>query len=81
MKPSVGRIVHYRSRGGILERCMAAVITDIHEVEVEDESDFRTFVSLTVFTPDSINLVGLVPEGDPESDEGNRWHWPERVEE
>lgn len=82
MKPSVGRIVHYVSRGsadGIFQpECRAAIITDI--------SEDNGRVALCVLNPQ-----GIFFDWDLKYDDENvatrstykpgTWHWPERVEE
>ena len=74
MTPSVGRIVHYVSRGsadGIFTpECRAAIITDI--------SEDNGRVALMVLNPQ-----GIFWDWDMHYDESNKpgtWHWPEHVE-
>lgn len=71
MTPSVGRIVHYVSRGsadGVYPAaCRAAIVT-----EVADENQ----VSLVVFN------IGLYVHEDTAHNEDKvpgTWHWPEQV--
>lgn len=71
MEPSVGRIVHYVSRGssdGVHPAaCRAALIN-----EVTPEG-----VNLTVFIPNGTYNHFAVPQGN--ADDRATWHWPERV--
>lgn len=83
-KPSVGRIVHYVSRGsadGVFEsQCRAAIITEVAD-------DGRT-VGLCAINPSGLFFHPLADGGCP-SDPGDvdeeigympgSWHWPERV--
>lgn len=88
MTPSVGRIVHYVSRGsadGIFEpECRAAIITEV--------SPDTSRVSLCILNPQGIFFDHGLKHDDP-SDEIRKlydpqtipytpgtWHWPERVE-
>lgn len=77
-KPSVGRIVHYKSYGtpnGEYEpECRAAVIT---AVGTEGE-DGRALVSLAVLNPEGMFFNRHVNQ-DEQSKNGGTWHWPERV--
>jgi hypothetical protein len=81
--PSIGRIVHYRSRGsadGVFPpTCRAATVTEVGE-------DGR--VGLCVLNPDGIFFHSLTRDGgvawtvtpEPGQDvQGGTWHWPERV--
>lgn len=72
MKPTVGRIVHYRSYGTpggeYTPECQAAAITRV-------ASDGR--VGLCVMSP-----TGMFFDQDvtfSETLEGGTWHWPERL--
>lgn len=77
--PSVGRAVHYMSRGSadgvFLPACRAAEITEI---------DRDGNVGLFVKNPDGLFLHSLghpsgpVPHNE-ETKAGGTWHWPERV--
>lgn len=71
--PTVGRAVHYVSRGSADGRykseCRAATITAVGE----------GFVSLCVMNPMGLFFDEVVPEG--KADEGGTWHWPERATE
>lgn len=81
MIPSVGRIVHYKSRGsadGVYEpACRAAVITDI--CEDPDHSDPGTqCVALTVLNPEGLFIHPHIQQNDW-TYVGGTWHWPEQV--
>lgn len=76
--PSVGRIVHYVSRGsadGVFGvTCRAAVVTDVDG----DSCD------LAVLNPDGALFARGIPYADagpvgPQSGNGGTWHWPERA--
>lgn len=76
MKPSIGRIVHYRSYGTpggeFASTCRAAIVT-----QVNDEHGISVGLC-------AINPTGLFFHEDCVEDQGNTdggtWHWPERVE-
>ena len=74
MKPSVGRIVHYVSRGNPSGECRAAIIT---------EADGSDTVGLIVFNP-TVGVSGQrfdrAVANDEEWRAAGTWHWPERVE-
>lgn len=78
MKPSVGRIVHYRSYGTpggeYTSECRAAVVT-----EVSEKSGGSWKLSLAVLNPEGMFFNRACPhdEGDKV---GGTWHWPEREE-
>ncbi|MGH4009406.1 MAG: hypothetical protein ACRDTH_14855 [Pseudonocardiaceae bacterium] len=80
-KPSIGRIVHYRSYGtpgGEFEpECRAAIITEVDNYQ-ESTSSFIGHVSLCVLNPAGMffNRAVLQDETDKH---GGTWHWPERV--
>lgn len=67
MKPSIGRVVHYRSRGsadGVFgAKCRAAVITEV---------DTDGFVSLAVLNPTGLFFDPMVAHR-PDSRPGS-WH-------
>lgn len=73
--PSVGRIVHYRSRGSADGRfkpeCRAAIVTNV--------SATPDVVDLAVLNPTGLFFDRYVPLGEDEQ-VGGTWHWPERVE-
>jgi len=77
VKPSVGRIVHYRSYGTpggeYASECRAAVMSGISSVQSE-------IVHLAVLNPEGMFFNQLV-EHDEDGKAGGTWHWPERVEE
>ncbi len=64
--PTVGRIVHYLSRGSAdgayAPACRAAVVTD-----VDDDG-----AALAVLNPTGAFFSPAVPEGTA----GGTWHWP-----
>ncbi|GAA3173140.1 hypothetical protein [Nonomuraea salmonea] len=73
MKPSIARMVHYRSRGSAdgqhPPECVPAIVTGL--LDGDDEP-----VSLAV-----INKAGLFFNPDCRHDEGQApgtWHWPEQ---
>lgn len=74
MKPTVGRIVHYRSYGTpggeYAPVCRAAVVTEVTTEEV---------VALAVLNPEGMFFNQRVPFCHLTS-EGGTWHWPEREE-
>lgn len=92
MKPSVGRIVHYRSHGTpggeYKAECRAAIVTEVGDPDGAD-ADFNR-VGLAVLNPTGIFLHSLVAGGckydpgtendhNPVAYSGGTWHWPERV--
>jgi hypothetical protein len=83
--PSVGRIVHYVSRGSADGRfpsvCRAAVVT-----EVGTEGTSYGVTSLCVLNPTGIFFDESVPQDESNVMvdgvrhwQGGTWHWPERV--
>lgn len=73
MKPTVGRIVHYVSRGsadGVFPSiCRAAVVAAIYEgTQAAD---------LCVLNPMGIFFALTVPQ-DEDNHIAGSWHWPER---
>ena len=78
-KPTVGRIVHYRSYGTpggeYTPQCRAAVITEVH---ADSEQ-----VGLAVLNPTGTFFHPLAAGGcahDEGQVYGGTWHWPEREE-
>ena len=68
MKPSLGRIVLYRSPAAQGSRVSPAIVTDVNTESV----------NLTVFSAfDCPTLRAFVPEGRPEG-QGECWYWPPR---
>ena len=80
--PSVGRVVHYVSRGSadgaFLATCRAAIVTDVAE-------DADHFLSLAVLHPDGLLFARGIryddqgPIDEDGTPRGGTWHWPERV--
>lgn len=58
LKPSVGRIVHYVSRGSAdgvyVSECRAAIITAIDEYQNSDDNSFVGHVNLCVLNPEGM---------------------------
>lgn len=83
MKPTIGRIVHYRSYGtpgGEYEsQCRAAIVTEVDEYQPSPDGGFIGHVNLAVLNPDGMffNKGVLQDEG---AHRGGTWHWPEREE-
>lgn len=78
MKPSVGRIVHYRSYGTpggeYASECRAAIVTAVHP---------GTGVSLAVLGPEGLFFNQNCPQYEPDGagpPPGGSWHWPERTD-
>ena len=75
MKPSIGRIIHYRSYGSpggeFTSECRAAIVTAICPMD-ED-------CSLFVANPTGVFLNQECAH-DEETKAGGTWHWPERVD-
>lgn len=73
-QPTVGRIVHYVSRGsadGVFPAtCRAAVIA-----AVDDDG----CISLCVLNPSGIFFDGDIQQDESDHAHGGTWHWPERV--
>jgi hypothetical protein len=59
----VGRIVHFKT----LNRCVASIVTDVHE---NGTVDVQTFPPRDLAIGDQRNIT--------ESDTNGGWHWPER---
>lgn len=81
MKPSIGRIVHYRSygtpKGEFESTCRAAIITQV----VRDGSGDEPYavVGLCAINPTGLFFHEECPQ-DESNQTGGTWHWPERVE-
>lgn len=75
MIPSVGRIVHYVSRGSAdgkyQPECRAAIVTDAGD---------GFSISVCVLNPQGMFFDVLVPQAENGRVTGGTWHWPERVE-
>lgn len=80
MKPTVGRIVHYRSYGTpggeYHSECRAAIVTHVHWDATPDGRDIEEVVSLAVMNPEGMFFNQDVRPGTT----GGTWHWPEREE-
>ena len=80
MKPTVGQIVHYRTRGsadGVYPpEDRAAIITATPET-CPDLRELSKSVSLMVVFQTAIRFELSVPY-DPMGLVGHSWHWPER---
>lgn len=76
MKPSVGRIVHYR----VGSECWAALVTAVDTGEWTDQdtnvTTIRESVCLNVMPP----MREIYQRQALEGDSSGTWHWPERVE-
>lgn len=78
-RPSVGRMVHYRSYGTpggeYSSVCRAAVITAV-DVYQDDDDKFLGAVDLCVLNPEGLffNKGVLL---DEDNHRGGTWHWPE----
>lgn len=81
MKPTIGRIVHYRSHGsadGVYEpECRAAIVTEFFGDGANLPEGRVWKASLAVFNPEGIFLKQDVHQDDKKS-RGGTWHWPER---
>lgn len=75
-KPSVGRIVHYRSfgtpSGEYQPECRAAVIAGV------PSSDDLNVLQLCVLNPTGLLFCEATCD-ESDSRSGGTWHWPERV--
>lgn len=84
MKPTIGRIVTYRSLKG---RDYAAIITATHDNVAREPAPDEGHVRLNVFwdgdAPDWINDGGVPEDTDGVMPDGEHkpghWRWPERV--
>lgn len=76
-QPSIGRIVHYVSRGSAdgeyASECRAAIVTDLAQ---PDEA--IDVVGLAVLNPTGIHFT-RAPLAESVH-EGGTWHWPERTD-
>lgn len=80
VKPTIGRIVHYRTRGEKDDTLfeVPAMITATPETLKDTPAGS---VDLIVFYPRGAVLAKLAVRQEQEGESGveNRWHWPERV--
>lgn len=88
-KPSVGRVVHYRSYGTpggeFAPECRAAVVTAVRDADPVPEHGVP-YVDLAVLNPTGMffnqNCVydpGTENDWNATTYRGGSWHWPERV--
>ncbi|TQE33061.1 hypothetical protein [Streptomyces ipomoeae] len=72
--PTIGRIVHYVSRGSadgvFAPACRAALVTAVDDTGQP---------ALTVFTPEGHFSHPPLPHADATEERGGTWHWPERA--
>lgn len=77
MKPTVGRIVHYRSYGTpggeYSPECRAAVITEVLGLSAA----LQPRVSLAVLNPEGMFFNKDCGYWDSSNEVGGTWHWPE----
>lgn len=82
--PSIGRTVHYRSRGSADGRfqpeCRAAIVTAVDTYQDGEENGQHIgHVSLAVLNPFGMFFdQGVMQDEDEKA--GGTWHWPGRVE-
>lgn len=73
--PSIGRIVHYHTRGsadGVFPPAVfAAIITQVHDAK----PDVGHPLDLATFGPNGIRFEHGVEYGE----DGGQWNWPPRV--
>lgn len=73
MKPTVGRIVYYKSRGSLdgkfpkVDR--AAIVTDVESYGDVDAPSYK--VRLTVFNPEGLFFTEWITQGQ----DGGQWDW------
>lgn len=86
MKPSIGRIVHYRSygtpKGEFESTCRAAIITAVGEDPAVGDllgEPTGPVVSLCAINPTGLFFHETCPQ-DESNTQGGTWHWPERVD-
>lgn len=90
MKPSVGRVVHYRSfgtpGGEYASECRAAVITAVPQYLTQEPmdgcpngTDGEWIASLAVLGPSGTFFDQNIRQDEDERN-GGTWHWPERTD-
>ena len=76
-KPTVGRIVHYRSfgtpNGEYHSTCRAAIVTQVAD------DDSPAVVGLCAINPTGLFFHEACRQ-DESNTQGGTWHWPEREE-
>lgn len=81
MKPTIGRIVHYRSYGsadGTYEpECISAIVTKVDGEVVNLLNERMWKVGLAVFNPEGLYFKTACTQ-DESQERGGSWHWPER---
>lgn len=83
MQPTIGRIVHYKSRGSADGKfpsvARAAIVTDVKTSSDGADGPEGTLVKwsvrLCVLSPEGIFLSDWLEEGE----EAGNWNWPPRV--
>jgi len=88
MKPTIGRIVHFRAPDACGGEVYAAIVTAVHEVELIDGGPSHapapslTLCDLATFGPASLYFHQGVPHADAPPDvlpKKGRWSWPPMV--
>lgn len=81
MKPSIGRIVHYQSRGSkdgvYAPEPRAAIITQVHPFTEGDDPDAAPIVGLAVLNPTGFFFEQYVAFNDEPLP--GCWSWPPKV--
>lgn len=81
-KPSVGRVVHYVSYGTpggeYQSECRAAVVTELTDAAVHEETGVPQPLGLAVLNPTGMFFNRHVEHDEAKA--GGTWHWPERVD-
>lgn len=81
--PSVGRIVHYVSRGsadGVFPAtCRAAIVTDVPPDAGDHMAGLAVLNPTGMHFAQGVPYVDRGPMGEGAVPVGGSWHWPERV--